>query len=164
MDDQNQDECAKLNGNVAAAPNFATVGHIFGALPGAQIIHTISLFEAWEVRSLKLQTVLDLELKRRRYGRLTTITQNTNGNFAAHFLKLGAFSRPISQLQNGRTTLRSGTRVPKGGFAVAKHPSNWGRGCEIKKILALALRSLSSNGHNFFISNLNCTSFEALDS
>nr|CAN66458.1 hypothetical protein VITISV_011577 [Vitis vinifera] len=46
LDDQNQDECAKLNGNVAAAPNFATVGHIFGALPGAQIIHTICRFES----------------------------------------------------------------------------------------------------------------------
>ena len=41
-----EDDCAKLNGNVAAAPHFATVGHIFGALYGAQIIHTISLFEA----------------------------------------------------------------------------------------------------------------------
>ncbi|WJZ84575.1 hypothetical protein VitviT2T_004175 [Vitis vinifera] len=41
-----EDDCAKLNGNVAAAPHFATVGHAFGALSGAQIIHTISLFEA----------------------------------------------------------------------------------------------------------------------
>ena len=39
-----EDDCAKLNGNVAAAPHFATVGHIFGALSGAQIMHTISLF------------------------------------------------------------------------------------------------------------------------
>ena len=70
----------------------------------------------------------------------------------------------ISQLRNGRTALRSGTRVPKGGFAAAKHPSNWGRGCEIKKILALALRSLSSNGHNFFVSPPNHVPFEVLDS
>ena len=41
-----KDDCAKLNGNVAAAPHFATVGHVFGALSGAQIMHTISLFEA----------------------------------------------------------------------------------------------------------------------
>ena len=41
-----EDDCAKLNGNVAAAPHFATVGHVFGALYGAQIMHTISLFEA----------------------------------------------------------------------------------------------------------------------
>nr|CAN81535.1 hypothetical protein VITISV_010603 [Vitis vinifera] len=41
-----EDNCAKLNGNVAAAPHFATVGHVFGALSGAQIMHTISLFEA----------------------------------------------------------------------------------------------------------------------
>ena len=37
-----EDDCAKLNGNVAAAPHFAT----FGALSGAQIMHIISLFEA----------------------------------------------------------------------------------------------------------------------
>ncbi|RVW28125.1 hypothetical protein CK203_116086 [Vitis vinifera] len=41
-----EDDCAKLNGNVAAAPHFATVGHVFGALSGAQIMHIISLFEA----------------------------------------------------------------------------------------------------------------------
>ena len=41
-----EDDYAKLKGNVAAAPHFATVGHVFGALSGAQIMHTISLFEA----------------------------------------------------------------------------------------------------------------------
>ena len=41
-----EDDCAKLNGNVAAAPHFATVGHVFGALYEAQIMHTISLFES----------------------------------------------------------------------------------------------------------------------
>ncbi|KAL6323886.1 hypothetical protein AAG906_005883 [Vitis piasezkii] len=41
-----EDDCAKLNGNVAAAPHFATVGHVFGALSGAQIMHTICRFEA----------------------------------------------------------------------------------------------------------------------
>ena len=45
----------------------------------------------------------------------------------------GGFLQPISQLRNGRTALRSGTCVPKGGFAVAKHPSKWGPCCEIKK-------------------------------
>ena len=63
--------------------HFAIVGHIFEGLPGAQIMHTISLFESWEVRSPELQTVLNLELKRRSYGRLKTIAQSTNGNFAA---------------------------------------------------------------------------------
>ena len=46
-----EDDCAKLNENVAAAPHFATVGYVFGALSGAQIMHTISCFKAWEVRS-----------------------------------------------------------------------------------------------------------------
>ncbi|KAL6334428.1 hypothetical protein AAG906_015006 [Vitis piasezkii] len=50
---------AKLNGNVAAAPNFTTVRHVFGAVPG-------------EVRNPLLQTVHDLDLKRRSYGRLKT--------------------------------------------------------------------------------------------
>ena len=36
-----EDDYAKLNGNVAAAPNFATVRYIFGALSRAQIMHTI---------------------------------------------------------------------------------------------------------------------------
>ena len=58
-----EDDCAKLNGNVAAAPHFATVGHVFGALSGVQIMHTISCFESWEVRGLALQTVRDLEVK-----------------------------------------------------------------------------------------------------
>ena len=41
-----EDDCAKLNGNVAVVPHFATVGHVFGALYGAQIMHTICRFEA----------------------------------------------------------------------------------------------------------------------
>ena len=48
--------------------NFATVGHIFEALPEAQIMHRICRFEAWEVRNPVLQTVHDLDLKRRSYG------------------------------------------------------------------------------------------------
>ena len=43
--------------------NFASVGHIFEALPGAQIMHTIYRFEAWEVKNPFLQAVNDLDLK-----------------------------------------------------------------------------------------------------
>ena len=39
-------------------------------------MHTICHFKSWEVRSPELQTVLDLELKRRSYGRLKTIVQS----------------------------------------------------------------------------------------
>ncbi|RVW63703.1 hypothetical protein CK203_052786 [Vitis vinifera] len=77
-----QDNYAKLNGNGAAAANFTTVRHVFGALPGAQIIHTIYHFEAWEVRNPVLQTVYDLDLKRRSYGRLKTDYTKLSGNFA----------------------------------------------------------------------------------
>ena len=57
-------------------PHFATVGHIFEALSGAQIMHTISCFKAWEVRSPELQTVHNLELKPRSYGLLKTSEQS----------------------------------------------------------------------------------------
>ena len=41
-----EDDYAKLNGNVAAAQNFATVRHIFEALSGAKIMHTIYQFKS----------------------------------------------------------------------------------------------------------------------
>ena len=44
----------------------------FRALTGVHFIHTIDLFEAWEVRSPTLQTVHELELKRRSYDHLKT--------------------------------------------------------------------------------------------
>ena len=56
--------------------NFATVGHNFEALPGAQIIHMICHFKAWEVRNPELQMVCDLDLKRRSYGRLKLTMQS----------------------------------------------------------------------------------------
>ncbi|KAL6346222.1 hypothetical protein AAG906_027977 [Vitis piasezkii] len=56
--------------------NFTTVGHIFEVLPEAQIMHVISRFKAWEVRNPSLQTVSDLDLKRRSYGRLKTTVQS----------------------------------------------------------------------------------------
>ena len=50
--------------------NFTTVGRIFEVLYGAQIMHTIYHFKACEVRNPMLQTVHDLDLKRRSYGHL----------------------------------------------------------------------------------------------
>ena len=61
------------------------------------------------------------------------IISTTGGGFC----RGGGFSQPISQLRNGCMALQSGTCVPKGGFATTKHPSKWGRGCEIS---AYALR------------------------
>ena len=43
--------------------HFATVEHVFEALPGAQIMHMISRFKAWEVRNPAIQMVYDLEVK-----------------------------------------------------------------------------------------------------
>ena len=67
-----ENDYAELNGNVAATPNFATVRYVFGVLPGAQIMHTIYHFESWEVRNPVLQTMHDLDLKRRSYSRFKT--------------------------------------------------------------------------------------------
>ena len=71
-----EDDYAKLNGNVAAAPNFTTVRHVFEALYGAQIMHSIYHFKAWEVRNPMLQTLHDLDLKQRSYGHLKTTMQS----------------------------------------------------------------------------------------
>ena len=62
--------------------NFAPVGYIFEALPGAQIMHMICHFKAWEVRNPFLQTVHDLDLKRRSYGHLKTDCAKLSENFA----------------------------------------------------------------------------------
>ncbi|RVW79426.1 hypothetical protein CK203_056073 [Vitis vinifera] len=88
-----QENWTELSGNFAhlnprceiSSPrceNFAPVGHIFEVLPGAQIMHMISRFEAWEVRNPVLQTVHDLDLKRRSYSRLKTDYTKLSGNFA----------------------------------------------------------------------------------
>ena len=55
----------------------------FLSLPKVQIMHTILCFEAQEVRSPELQTVLDLDLKRRSCSHLKTNAQSISGNFAA---------------------------------------------------------------------------------
>ena len=44
----------------------------FRVLPGVHFMHTICRLESWEVRSPTLQTVRELELKQRSYGRLKT--------------------------------------------------------------------------------------------
>ena len=109
---------------------FASVGHNFEALPGAQIIHIICRFEAWEVRNLVLQTVHDLDLKRRSYGRLKTNAQSTNGNFAAkapfrrwfrscetplwHTSAISQPLNPISQLRNGLRKWHPTAKIPFG--------------------------------------------------
>ena len=48
----------------------------FKVIPEVHFMHTISHFKSWEVSSPKLQAVLDLEVKRRSYGRLKTNVQS----------------------------------------------------------------------------------------
>ena len=92
-----------MSWNVTAVPHFATIGHIFEALPGAQIMHTISRFKAWEIRSPSLQTVCDLEEKWRSYGRLKTSAQSWAG-----------ISQPRRHLEGCFVVAKPlfGTRVP----------------------------------------------------
>nr|CAN78630.1 hypothetical protein VITISV_042850 [Vitis vinifera] len=47
----------------------------------------------------------------------------------------------ISQLRNECTGLQNGTRVPKGGFAAAKHLSKWLIDCETEDLKAWKARS-----------------------
>nr|CAN74259.1 hypothetical protein VITISV_015531 [Vitis vinifera] len=99
-----EDDYAKLKGNVAAAPNFATVRHIFEALSGAQIMHTIYYFEAWEVRNPVLQMVHDLDLKRRSYGRFKTDgSQESN---VSNRVRFGAEMRKIWPSEDNCIKLR----------------------------------------------------------
>ena len=62
------------------------------------------------------------------------------GDFAAiskfgdHFIAISQLKSDfaaVSQLQNEGNYAANGTRVPKSGFAAAKHPSKWRLGCEI---------------------------------
>nr|CAN73307.1 hypothetical protein VITISV_043766 [Vitis vinifera] len=55
------------------------------------------------------------------------------------FRSRGAFSQPISQLQNEGVGLRNGTRVLRGGFAAAKPAAKWGYGYEIGIFKALGI-------------------------
>ena len=86
--------------------HFATIGHIFEALSGAQIIHTISRFKAWEVRSPTLQMVCDLEVKWRSYRRLKTSAQSWAGisqprRHLVFYLRNHFWALKCSKLQNG---------------------------------------------------------------
>ena len=100
--------------------HFATVEHIFEALPGAQIMHTISGFKSWEVRSPELQTVRDLEVKWISYGRLKTSAKSWAG-----------ISQPRPHLEGCFAAAKPlfGTRVPF--FSIAPLISKLRYGCEI---------------------------------
>ena len=64
-----------MNGKVTNAPPFWPLLDTFRSLFKVHFMHTKCCFKSWEVKSLELQTVCKLELKRRSYGRLKTIVQ-----------------------------------------------------------------------------------------
>ena len=57
----------------------------FEVLPEVHFMHTICRFESWEVISPELETVCNLELKRRSYGCLKMTAQTMSGNVAPPF-------------------------------------------------------------------------------
>ena len=74
-----------MNRHVTAAPPFRQFLDTSRSLIEVQIMYTISCFKSWEVRSPQLQTVLDLDLKRKSYGCLKMTVQTMNGNVAPPF-------------------------------------------------------------------------------
>ncbi|RVX03645.1 hypothetical protein CK203_022954 [Vitis vinifera] len=73
------------NPNFTAAPPFRQLLDTSRSLPEVQIMYEISRLKAWEVTSPYIQTVLDLDLKRKIYGRLKMTVQTMNGNVAPPF-------------------------------------------------------------------------------
>ena len=81
----------------------------FGALFGVHYIHTIYRFEAWEVRSLTLQTVCKSELKWRSCGHLKTTApswrviskwfRNSTYEFEIHFEMTPISNSPTATLR-----------------------------------------------------------------
>ncbi|KAL6313393.1 hypothetical protein AAG906_001105 [Vitis piasezkii] len=67
---QGEEENRVKKTGIAAAVFYPT----FGTLPDVHFLHSIYHFKAQEVKNPMLQTVCDLELKRRSYGRLKQIT------------------------------------------------------------------------------------------
>nr|CAN77576.1 hypothetical protein VITISV_010413 [Vitis vinifera] len=112
-------EVPKLkNPNFTAAPPFRQLLDTSRSLPEVQIMHAISHLKAWEVTSPQLQTVLDLDLKRKSYGRLKMTVQTMSGNklwpFKDKSAKLNgnfAAETPFGRVfRSCETTF--GTRVP----------------------------------------------------
>ena len=112
-------------------PHFAIVGHIFGALPGAQIIRTICHFKYWEVRSPMLQTVLDLELKRRSYVRLKTSAKSQSENFAVET----PFGRVFRSYETTLWHTSATSQHPYAHFAATKWAAKIPLLCEIPILL-----------------------------
>ena len=65
-----------MSWHVIAAPPFRQLLDTIRSLNEVQIMYAISHFKAWEVRSLELQTMHNLELNRRSYGHLKTSAQS----------------------------------------------------------------------------------------
>ena len=74
-----------MNRHVTIVPPFWQLLDTIRSLPEVHFMYTISRFKAWEVRSPYLQTVIDLDLKRKSYGRLKMTMQTMSENVAPPF-------------------------------------------------------------------------------
>ncbi|WKA12400.1 hypothetical protein VitviT2T_029785 [Vitis vinifera] len=83
-------------------------------------------------------------------------------DFAAHFIAISLLKSDFAaqSFKMRRTVLQNGTRVPK---LVSQLRNTLPNGVSAAKF-SLSFARLSSNDHNFFISNPNHIPFEALDS
>ncbi|RVW64244.1 hypothetical protein CK203_046338 [Vitis vinifera] len=95
------------NPNLTAAPPFRQLLDTFRSLPEVQIMHTISHLKAWEVTSTQLQTVLDLDLKRKSYGRLKMTVQTMSGNesIASNGMRFGGEMKKLWWFEDKRAKL-----------------------------------------------------------
>ena len=90
------------------------------------------IFIAWRpFYSLEIILQLKGKNKHKKEDRIPFFNLGNCFRNGGSILQRRGFLQPISQLRNGHMALRSGTCVPKGGFAAAKHPSKWLIGCEI---------------------------------
>nr|CAN67104.1 hypothetical protein VITISV_022941 [Vitis vinifera] len=92
-----------------------------------RIIHRL---KHWIVDFLSLETTYNLHKLNSRKA----FSQR-----GVDFAEEGNFRSPFRSCEMGVRVLRSGTHVPKGGFAAAKHPAKWGFGCENWRFHALGI-------------------------
>ena len=127
-----------------------------------------TIFEAWSIFAAGGVDFVEEGNSRSPFRSLKVISQLI-GDFVAisklrdHFIaisKLKSDFAGVSQLQNEGNYAANGTRVPKIGLQLRNTLPN---GVSVAKF-SLSFALLSSNDHNFFISNPNRVPFEAMDS
>ena len=103
---------------------MTVIAATFGALPEVQMMHAIYHFKDHEVNNPMLQTVRNLELKRRSYSHCKSITLSWRKHFAkvlrnhpfvAKWFRSLFEQCDVSPSDNARFMLREGSWEPQGG-------------------------------------------------